>query len=58
MSMELLEGMMANNLPLTEERNARYVYHFFQQKFDHNYSYSVESGASVFPNLVEQLNSL
>lgn len=25
MSLELLEGMMANNVPLTEERNARYT---------------------------------
>lgn len=36
MSMELVEGMLANNLPLTEERNARYVYHFFQMKIDYN----------------------
>lgn len=40
MSMEFRARMVANNLPLTEERNARYVYHFFQLKIDHNQNYN------------------
>lgn len=56
MSMEFREGMVANNSPLAEERNARYCISLLPT--ENRSQLKLKWGASVFLALVAQWNSL
>lgn len=56
MSMEFREGMVANNSPLTEERNARYCISLLLT--ENRSQLNLKWSASVFLALVAQWNSL